>query len=267
MAANTDPENLQYQLLCLEDPVVLPAHKLRATAILIAGGKLSLPLLIERLANPEDVLFMEELLVPTGVMNPGPPRAMAVTLKFQIENILYEILYPEQAPRPELRGEPVGIETDTKGTGAPSPVQTLAQMKADWENARDQGIDRLAPTELGGAYAFVQDWTSFWDDHGHKELEDLKKWSREQVKHRWAMNMANTPLASTQAPGTNPGPLREPPANIPDLRKVYERAWALFEGARKDPAKKAIASKALQGTSARNPELKPHIDYLLSQLA
>ena len=130
----TTLNQLRYQLLCLEDPVVCPKHKLRATSALIAGGKTSIGLLIERMGKSGDCLFMDQLLVPTGPMNPGSPRKMRVSLKFQIEYILYEILYPEQAPRPELKGEPVTHDLKHNASAADAPQKSLAEMKAEWDN-------------------------------------------------------------------------------------------------------------------------------------
>lgn len=259
-------QELEYQLWCLEDPVVLPEHKLRATARLRAEGKHALGLLIERLSKPGDPIFMEEILVPTGVMNPGAPRTMRVSLKFQIESILYEILYPEQAPRPELRGEPVLTQPKTQRSAVPSPKQTLAEMKADWDNARDFAIGELAPTELGGAIAFVQDWESFWEEHQDKALEELQWWSRQQVQQRWAQSMSSAPTPLSARTSFNQDRENEGPENLEILTKAYEQAWKLFTGATDQPGRKPIAIKALEDIKTRHPYLEPHMNYLLQQL-
>ena len=87
-------DELRYQLWCMEQAFVPADHKLRAVHALLQGGTLALSLLISRLAQPSDPLFLKETLIPTGPLNPGPPRKMCVTLKYQIETILYEILCP-----------------------------------------------------------------------------------------------------------------------------------------------------------------------------
>ncbi|MBT6433401.1 MAG: hypothetical protein HOK97_05255 [Deltaproteobacteria bacterium] len=261
---------LRYQLLCMEQPFVLAEHKLRASHTLTQGGQLSLGILIERLAEPGDPIFLNEMLVTTGPLNPGPPRKMRVTLKYQIEHILYEILYPEQSPRAELLGDSQ-LNTDiSTGPSKPLPKQSLMEMKADWDKARDLAIGELSPAELGGAYAFVSDWQSFWATHGNKDLDALRKWSRVQVEAIWSGHFgAQTP--GTQSVTNAPVPEDSAPhLGLEDeekLRIAYSRAWSLYEGARNTAARKPIAFRGLEDIQKRHPRLKLHLDYLRKLLA
>ena len=258
---------LRYQLWCIEDPVVLPAHKLRAANVLVQAGKPAIELLVERFNQPGDPITMQQVLVPTGIMNPGPPRIMCVTLKYQIEQILYDIIAPDQAPRPELRGEIATQTSETLKTSMAPPKQTLAQMKSDWDAARDLSIGELAPTELGGAYALVDNWVAFWDEHRHNELEEIQNYYRAQVQRRWARNMSQ----ATAQPGPRADQSRETepplPQNLGLLQKAYEQAWVLAEGAKGQPHRKPIAFKGLEDIQRRHPYLGPHVEYLLLQLA
>jgi len=264
-------DDLSYQLFCMEDPAVLPAHKLRASNRLLQGGKQSVGVLIKRLEGASDPLFMHDFLVATGPMNPGAPRKMSVSLKYQIENILYQIIYPEQAPRPELRGEPV-IEdkaTTSTATHSPAPIQSLAAMKADWENARDQAIGELSPSELGGAYAFIADWQEFWRIHGTKSLADLRTWGRQQVEELWSTNLDNLSGARhlqqpvTVALAADP---ETPTQDLDEKRKAYARAWLLFEGTQEITSRKAIALKGFDELEKKHPSLSPHLDHLRALL-
>ena len=172
----------------------------------------------------------------------------------------------EQAPRPELKGDTVLTHSQPGANGASPPPQTLAEMKADWDNARDEGIGSLSPSELGPAYAFVSDWNSWWKEHQDKELSQLKVWSRDQVRRRWTLNMASNP--NPPAPPLNkPCETTKPLAEIEVLKRCYEQAWVLFEGAKGNPARRLVAIKALNDMKSRHPYLSPHIAHLLQQLA
>ena len=245
-------------------------HKLRATAQLVNGGKQSMKALIDRLLQAGDPVCFQNILVPTGVMNPGKPRKLTVTLKFQIETILYDILYPEQAPRPELAGESIR-EFRPKAHSeqqASTPAQTLAEMKASWDHARDEAIGELAPAELGAAYPFIEDWAKFWQANNHKDLQTLKDWSKERVKRRWAKNMLGPPVVSKNPERTPHEAQRtQLPANIETLRRAYAQAWLLYDGAKNHESRKPIAFKGLEDLAKRHHELELHITYLLQLLA
>ena len=258
-------EELRYQLLCMEDPFVPPAHKLRASQWLMQGGKLSLGILIERLELPPDPVFLEETLVPTGPLNPGSPRKMCVTLKFQIEYLLYEILYPQQSPRPELLGEPPERQDTNRTATLSLPTQSLSQMKADWDSARDTAIGELAPAELGGCYAFISDWQAFWKIHGHKDLDALRQWSRAQVEAIWSGHIGGLTQGRHSSVRTTvalQSVADESTIDIEPLRKAYERAWSLYAGAKAVESRKPIAIKGLADLKKKHPRLAPHTDHL-----
>jgi hypothetical protein len=249
----------------MEEPFVLPAHKLRASQMLLQGGKQSLGILIERLALSADPVFLEQTLVPTGPLNPGPPRKMCVTLKFQIEYLLYEILYPQQSPRPELLGERTGPQGTSSTATQALPTQSLAQMKADWDSARDTAIGELAPAELGGCYAFISDWQAFWKIHGHKDLDSLRQWSRTQVEAIWSGHLGGLTQGRHSGVRTTvalQSVARTSTIDIEPLRNAYERAWSLYQGAATVQERKLIAFKGLDELEKKHPSLTPHLGYL-----
>ena len=165
---------------------------------------------------------MEQVLVPTGIMNPGQPRMMCVTLKYQIEQILYDIIAPDQAPRPELRGEIATPPRDTLKTSVAPPKQTLAQMKSDWDAARDHSIGELAPTELGGAYAL-----SMTGSHFGMSIDTRTRRYSKLVPCSGAASMGSKHGQSTPTqPGrSKPRNGTSLPQNLGLLQKAYEQAW------------------------------------------
>ena len=132
------PSSLRAALSLLDEKKASQDDKLAACEALVDAGAEAIPLLVERLLAEHDPVFLEDLLVDTGPMNAGPTQNVTVSVKFQVEALLYCIVWPEDEAPPNADGKK-------------DPLQALRPDPAE--------------LNLGDArppLAFVNDWSNWW---------------------------------------------------------------------------------------------------------
>ncbi len=158
--------DLKEQLAILEDAHAPEDQKLVASERLVDAGADAIPLLVERLAVADDPIFLDTMRIPTGPMHAGPPVVRQVTVRYQVERMLYAIIYPQPWPKD-------------------APVQ-----KADRGPLSDPAYaDVLSPAILMSSrppLAFVKDWQSWLKTHRSESLEEMRAWSLEEVDRLWS---------------------------------------------------------------------------------
>lgn len=176
-AMSKDPTQvvLRDQIARLDDSSATDEAKKEAVRALAGAGVASIGLLVERLAKDGDAVCFERAPIATGPMNPGPTKISAVTVKFIVEELLYQIIAPS---------DPVASAAATK-TGA------LGALEAQWAADR-AALDGEAPSRP--PIAFVDDWSTWWTAHRGEDLDVLRAWSRDEIDRRWALSHEETSL-------------------------------------------------------------------------
>jgi hypothetical protein len=163
--ASTD--SLREQIALLDDIAAPADAKQAASDALVAAGKAAIPVLIGRLENPEDHLYLDGVRVPTGPMNAGPPATMPVQVRFQVESLLYRIVRPPaEKPAASVRA---GARAASGG------VPTIDHERLGVETTR-------ATPEL----RLVDDWPAWWRAHRDESLEQIREWFRDEAERRWS---------------------------------------------------------------------------------
>jgi hypothetical protein len=151
--------NLQEQIAIVYDDKAPGETKLVAADAVVDGGKAAIPLLVERLGRGENPIFLDQMKVPTGPMHAGPPTVLPVTIKFQIESMLYRIIAPDdQMPTGE-------------SASAPGDLGALIDSSL---------LDASRPP-----LAFVEDWSAWWNTHQHESLDEMRAWAKAEVDRLW----------------------------------------------------------------------------------
>lgn len=167
------------QIKRLDDSSASPEVKLDASRTLVSAGKDAIGPLIARLEQPDDPVFLESMEVDTGPMNAGPPAAVPVSVKFQVERLLYQIVYPDDFPG--LKARPPQNP----------PPGALANLQAKF----DVGRDALTSEDVSRPpLAFIDDWQSWWVAHQGESLDDIRKWARREVDRIWRQIHRDTTL-------------------------------------------------------------------------
>lgn len=158
----TETEELRAQLRILDDAAAPRDAKRVACDRLTDAGTAAIPVLIERLHNSDDPIFLDAVRVQTGPMHAGAPVVRDVTVKFQVESLLYRIIYPEPWP-------------------ADGPTPPADRGPANIAEALSPGILANSRPPL----AFVEDWASWWKTHAGESLDTIRAWSLGEVDARW----------------------------------------------------------------------------------
>ncbi|MDP2340983.1 MAG: hypothetical protein Q8O67_08500 [Deltaproteobacteria bacterium] len=225
--------DLRLRVLLVQSDVVPDEDRVAAVEVLGAGGKLAIPLLVEKLAG-DDVEF-PATRIETGPMNPGPPATMTTTARFQIERALYRIVSPHRA--------------------TPAPKNDLDALKP-----------AAAPVEAREPLRYVDDWPAFWSAHKSETLEQMRAWAADEIDRRWsALVKGNRPTSSPSAP-SQPATVR-PRLDDKETRATRATFATLrdaFERAKANPADRPAAVQLLKAD--KTPALKPHVSLMLAAL-
>jgi len=151
--------NLLQQIAILYDEKAPGEAKLVAADALVDAGKGAIPLLIDRLGQDENPIFLDRMKVATGPMHAGPPTVLPVGVKFQIESMLYRIIAPDDQ-----------VPTE-KAAPAPGGIGALIDSSL---------LDASRPP-----LAFVKDWSAWWGAHKHDSLEEMRAWAKAEVNRLW----------------------------------------------------------------------------------
>ena len=239
METSPSERELRYHLLRLGDDLVAREDKLASLAAL--DGAAAIPLLVERLSDSDDPLFLDDREVPTGPMNPGPPIVAPTTVRFEAEARLYEI----------ISGEAAG-ET----ASSPYPPELQASM-GRIEGRHDMLGGDSAPPKL------VDDWAAWWKEHEGDTIEQIRAWAAaERDRRAGEAGMLDAPGAAAQP--RIPVPTNRAKASDAE-REAYARAKTLFEEARADRSRVAAAETELAAIG-EEPRLAPHTEYMLWKL-
>lgn len=172
MADQLQLRALSYQLGNLDDELLGAEEKQAALQALEAAGLTAAPLLVVRLAGP-DAFFLDDRVIETGPLNPGPPLRAATSVHFELEALLYRLVTPPDA----IREEP-GL-----GPGAPP-------------------VTEVPPP-------FVEDWQRWWAAHQGEDLPAIHAWARREIAAMGPGLGAGGALGA-RAPGPPPPPARLP---------------------------------------------------------
>ena len=156
--------DLNEQLAITQDLEAPRDVKLVACDRLVDAGKDAIPILVERLGQLDDPVFLSDAPVSTGPMHTGPPIVREVNLKFQLQTLLYRIICPDP------------LVDDRKNDSPPDPM-----TGPDLDAALSPKVLQASRPQL----AFVEDWPSWWKQHQSESLEDIRDWSAREVDALW----------------------------------------------------------------------------------
>ena len=255
--------DLRYDVVLLGDPVAARDDKLRAVDELGAAGLAAVPLLIERLKNVDDAVFLDDVPLETGPMNPGPPVKARTTARFMCELVLYRII----APEPASPSVALGARSKKTGLDATRPAG---------------GIEIEVPRP---PVAWGRDWSGFWAKHKGESLDTIKRFSQSEIDRVWsdaAMNSTAAPSLSGDVPhlpvstGGTAAALASSASGVvltawndpslPAARDAYVKARAIYREAKSDIGKRATARKQLDDAAKREPRLRVHVAHWLTEL-
>jgi len=162
---------IEERIAVLDDASAPVEAKLDASRTLETLGKASIGPLIARLGQAADPVFLEDAVVEPGPMSSGPAARVPVSVKFEVERILYAIVYPDDfpgmKPRPPKDAPPVA----------------LANLQAKF----DVGRDALTSEDVARPpIAFIEDWPTWWKEHQGESLAEIRKWARREVARTWS---------------------------------------------------------------------------------
>ncbi len=263
-AARVQMSDLKYDVVLLGDPVAARDDKLRAVDELTAAELRAAPLLVERLQDTSDAVFLDDYRVDTGPLNPGPPLSTTTTARFMCELILYRII----APEPKETSLALGARASKTGLDAVRPAGGL-----DFEVPR-------APV------AWVRDWSAYWAAHKGESLDVIRRESAAAIDRLWREAALATTAAPT--PGAGPAPhlpsattgtaaalasstagmlldAWQDPALTP-AREAYVKARAIFREAEGDVGKRKAARKQLEDMAHKEPRLRVHVERWLAKI-
>jgi hypothetical protein len=262
-ARATEMSELNYDVVLLADPIAARDDKLAAVDELTKAQLAAVPLLVERLKDTGDAVFLDDVGVETGPMNPGPPVVTRTTARFMAELILYRIIAPDE----HASGIALGARSSKSGLDATRPAGGL-----ELEDTRPP-------------IAWVRDWSAFWSKHKGDSLDEIKRWSSDEIDRIWR----EAALASTPAPPVKGSAPHLPSAttgaaadlassgagillsawrdpSLTPARDAYVKARAIFADAKRDPSKRSSAKKQLEELAKKEPRLKVHVEHWVSSL-
>jgi hypothetical protein len=126
-------DRLAAHLHTLDDESASRADKMHASDALARGGKPAMALLIGRLRQPRDQLFLNDVVVDHGRMNAGPAVRTSVTVKWQCEALLYAM----------LESVPSSTEGPDLGAIAVAPLAYISDWVAFLDRVKDLSLDEI----------------------------------------------------------------------------------------------------------------------------
>jgi len=162
-----DLKELKDHITILDDEAAPGDAKMVSSDAIVAAGKTAISLLIDRLQQPDDPLFLEQLRVPTGPMHAGPPAVVPVRVKYHVETLLYRIVYPSGT---------IADDGAAPATGD-SPADLISRDVLDQERP---------------PLAFIDNWPAWWQTHQGESLDEIQSWSQGAIDQLWEKVHAET---------------------------------------------------------------------------
>ena len=227
---------INYRILVLGDDVVTVDDKHEASEVLVGAGKDAIALLVERLLDRRDALFLEQTSVATGPLHAAPAALLPTTVRYQVETLLYRIVAPQRR----------ALENKTR----------LDALKP-----------QVSAPDVRPPIPWVADWGLFQRAHKNESIEDIRAWSAEELDRRWQAidERLHAPVVPASSVGSAPAP-RDEGADVNALRAQYAKARAIFMEARRDPKQGTDARRSL-ALLGKHPRLKVHTDFMAEALS
>ena len=228
--------DIKYRIHVLGDDVVGDDDKREAVEVLVGVGKDAIPLLVERLLDRKDALFLQATSVSTGPLHAAADTVVPTTVRYMVETILYRIIAPQRRPLVvKSKLDALKPNVGVPSTRAPIP--------------------------------WVADWGLFWRAHKAETLADMRAWSAEELDRRW--DAIDEQQHTAVVPASSVGgavAARERGPELDAAVSAYAKARALWLDARQHPAKGTEARRALAALAKQSPRLQVHTDFMAASL-